>query len=168
LGFVAVLLNIYGVLNPRLLRPRPSKFPRYTPVGYVLMLVSTFWFVANVSHESVADFASFKPALYALFCRRGPRACLFVRDFLPVRGLAVFSVAHLPIEWSIPAPLGGYPVAIGHHDLGLCLGGGGMWFTISPWRLRDLIDWATGDGESDSPFEAACERGSACSWCSWD
>src|SRR6266436_5711333 len=90
LGLVMAALNGYGVLNPAAFAAAARKFPRYTPVGYVLMLLSTFWFVANVSHESIADFASFKPALYLLFVLVGVGACLFVKDFLPVRGLAVF------------------------------------------------------------------------------
>src|SRR5947207_4681480 len=90
LGLLFVLLNVYGVLKPGAFAAAARKFPRYTPVGYVLMLVSTVWFVANVSHESVADFASFKPFLYLLFIAVGLGACLFVRDFLPIRGLAVF------------------------------------------------------------------------------
>src|SRR5438445_8123021 len=90
LGFVAILLNIYGVVKPAAFAAAARKFPRYTPVGYVLMLVSTIWFVANVGHEAIADFANFKPALYALFVAVGLGACLFVKDFLPVRGLAVF------------------------------------------------------------------------------
>ena len=89
LGIVLISLNVYGVLKPAAFAAAARKFPRYTPVGYVLMLVSTVWFVANVSHESVADFASFKPFLYLLFIAVGLGACLFVRDFLPIRGLAV-------------------------------------------------------------------------------
>src|SRR5438132_4462844 len=90
LGFLFAILNGYGVLRPGAFAAAARKFPRYTPVGYVLMLVSTIWFVANVSHEAIADFANFKPALYALFVAVGIGSCLFVRDFLPVRGLAVF------------------------------------------------------------------------------
>src|SRR5438132_14365778 len=90
LGFFATLLNGYGFVKPAAFAAAARKFPRYTPVGYVLMLVSTIWFVANVGHEAIADFANFKPALYALFVAVGLGACLFVKDFLPVRGLAVF------------------------------------------------------------------------------
>src|SRR2546430_13313282 len=87
LGLAFALLNVYGVFKPGAFAAAARKFPRYTPVGYVLMLVSTIWFVGNVSHESIADFASFKPALYALFVSVGLGACIFVKDFLPVRGL---------------------------------------------------------------------------------
>ena len=142
LGFIAILVNIYGVLKPAAFAAAARKFPRYTPVGYVLMLLSTVWFVANVSHEAIADFANFKPALYILFLAVGLGACLFVRDFLPVRGLAVFILllAQLMVEsarwvetpWRLVITTWAYVWVLA-----------GMWFTVSPWRLRDIIDWAT-------------------------
>src|SRR5437773_7783402 len=142
LGFFATLLNGYGLLKPAAFAAAARKFPRYTPIGYVLMLVSTIWFVSNVGHESIADFANFKPVLYALFIAVGLGACVFVRDFLPVRGLAVFLllVAQLMVDtarwvetpWRLVITTWAYLMVLA-----------GMWFTVSPWRLRDIIQWAT-------------------------
>jgi hypothetical protein len=142
LGLVFVFLNVYGVLKPTAFASAARKFPRYTPVGYILILVSTIWFVANVSHESIADFASFKPFLYILFIGVGLGACLFVKDFLPVRGLAVFLLllAQLMVEsarwvdtsWRLVITVWAYAWVLA-----------GMWFTVSPWKLRDFIDWGT-------------------------
>jgi len=146
LGFAFTLLNAYGVLNPAAFAAAARKFPRYTPVGAILMLLSTAWFVGNVSHEAIADFANFKPALFALFIAVGLGACFFVRDFLPVRGLAVFILllAQLMVEsarwedspWRLVITTWAYGMVVA-----------GMWFTISPWRLRDLIDWATANDQ---------------------
>src|SRR5437867_1940503 len=142
LGFIVILLNVYGILKPAAFAVAARKFPRYTPVGYVLMLIATFWFVANVNHEAIADFANFKPALFALFVAVGVGACIFVKDFLPVRGLAVFLLllAQLMVEsarwvetpWRLIITTWAYVWVLA-----------GMWFTVSPWKLRDLIDWAT-------------------------
>jgi len=142
LGLAVILLNIYGVLKPSAFAAAARKFPRWTPVGYVLTLLSTIWFVANVSHEPIADFASFKPALYLLFIAVGIGACLFVKDFLPVRGLAVFLLllAQLMVEtarwvetpWRLIITTWAYIWVLA-----------GMWFTVSPWKLRDIINWAT-------------------------
>jgi hypothetical protein len=142
LGFIVILLNAYGVIKPAAFAAAARKFPRYTPVGYVLMLVSTFWFVANVGHEAIADFANFKPALYALFVAVGLGACLFVKDFLAVRGLAVFLMllAQLMVETARPVETP-WRLVITVWAYGCVLAG--MWFTVSPWRLRDMIDWAT-------------------------
>src|SRR6185436_15231798 len=118
------------------------KFPRNTPVGYPLMLAATIWFIWNVYQEPIADFAAIKPYLCAFFGAIGVGACLFVRDYLPVRGLAVLLLlmAKLMVDtarwvdtpWRLVIVIWAYAWVIA-----------GMWFTISPWRLRDLILWAT-------------------------
>lgn len=142
LGFFAAALNGFGVMKPAAFAAAARKFPRYTPVGYVLMLVSTIWFIANVSHESISDFANFKGLLYGLFAAVGIGACFFVQDYLAVRGLAVFILllAQLMVDtarwvetpWRLVITTWAYLLVIA-----------GMWFTVSPWRLRDLIHWAT-------------------------
>src|SRR5436309_1447634 len=89
LGLGLALPNIYGVMKPGAFGQALKKFPRYTPAGFILMLVATGWFLLNLRVESVSDFLSFKPALFVLFAGVGIGACLFVQDFLAVRGLAV-------------------------------------------------------------------------------
>jgi len=60
LGLFVALLNAYGVLKPRRFAEAARKFPRYTPVGYVLTLIGTLWFLYYLRQESVSDFASMK------------------------------------------------------------------------------------------------------------
>lgn len=142
LGLIFALPQIYGVLKPARFGEMMRKFPRYTPIGYVLMLLATVWFLMNLRLESVSDFVSFKPVLFGLFGLVGIGACLFVRDFLPVRGLAVLfllmaklmvdSARWVDSEWRLVIVTWAYVWVIA-----------GMWFTISPWRMRDLIDWGT-------------------------
>jgi len=69
-----------------------------------------------------------------------------LRDFLPVRGLAVLFLllAKLMVdtarwedtEWRLVIATWAYVLAVA-----------GMWFTISPWRLRDILNWATATEE---------------------
>lgn len=142
LGLLYVLPNLYAVLKPAQFGKVARKFPRYTPVGYPLMILATVWFVYYVSLESVADFASFKPLLYTLFIAVGVGACLFVHDYLPVRGMAVLLLlaAKLIVDtarwvdtpWRLVIVTLAYLWVIA-----------GMWFTISPWRFRDHIQWLT-------------------------
>lgn len=142
LGLVFGLPNIYGVLKPAAFGAMLRKFPRYTPVGYVLMLAATAWFLANLRHESISDFAAFKPFLFGLFGLVGVGACLFVKDFLPVRGLAVLwlvlaklmvdTARWVDTDWRLVIVSWAYVWVLG-----------GIWFTVSPWRLRDLINWST-------------------------
>jgi hypothetical protein len=110
------------------------------------MLAATLWFLMNLSMESVSDFIAFKPALFAVFGLVGLGACLFVRDFLPVRGLAVLflllaklmvdSARWVDSEWRLVVVVWAYVWVLA-----------GMWFTVSPWKLRDIIDWSTANDQ---------------------
>ncbi len=135
-------VNLYGLLNPNAFKNLLRKLPRSLPLGYVCMLAGTAWFMWNVSSESLSDFESLKPFLLTLFVAVGVGSCFFVQDFLAVRGLAVLMLllGKLMVdterwadsEWRLVIAVWAY-----------LLVAAGMWFTISPWRLRDLLYWAT-------------------------
>jgi hypothetical protein len=142
IGTVMALPQVYGLLKPAEFAAAARKFPRYTPVGYVLIAIATAWFLYYLKQESVADFAPMKPILFVLFAGVGIGTCVFVQDFLPVRGLAVLLLllAKLIVdtarwedtEWRLVIVVLAYIWVIA-----------GMWFTVSPWRVRDLLYWAT-------------------------
>jgi len=135
-------LGAVGVFKPAPYAAAARRFPRYTPVGYVLMMLATAWFLFILSRESISDFASFKPLLYTLFAAVGIGACLFVRDFLPVRGLAVLLLllAKLMVDTARWADTGWRLVITTWAYVWIIAG---MWFTVSPWRMRDLLNWST-------------------------
>jgi len=146
LGLIIALPSVFGVLKPGAFAAAARKFPRCTPAGYVLTLAATAWFLYYLSLESVSDFTSFKPILYALFAGVGIGTCLFVRDFLPVRGLAALMLlaGKLMVDTGRPH-LGETPWALVIQVWAYVWVVTGMWWTISPWRLRDIINWATAD-----------------------
>ncbi len=108
------------------------------------MSLGTIWFIYNVRQESIADFAAMKKYMLAAFAVVGFGACFFLKDFLAVRGLAVvlLLLAKLtldaarwhPSQWTVVIQVLAYVWVII-----------GMWLTISPWRLRDWIQWYTRD-----------------------
>ena len=142
LGLLVVVKNIYGLIKPAAFGAAARKFPRYTPVGYPLMLLATAWFVWNVYREPIADFAVMKPYLCGFFAAIGLGACIFVKDFLPVRGLAVLLLllAKLMVDTARWVDTEWRLVIVTWAYIWIFVG---MWFTISPWRLRDLVNWAT-------------------------
>jgi len=139
-GFAA--LNMPGVFSPQSFSHAARRFPRNTTVGYLLTLIATGWFVYYVNLETVADFAAIKRPLCMFFAAVGVATCFFVRDFLAVRGLAVFLLllAKLTVDTARLADTNWRLVLIIWAYLWVVLG---MWLTISPWRLRDWITWAT-------------------------
>jgi hypothetical protein len=141
LGLLVALPSLFGLLNPKAFAEAVRKFPRQTPVGYVLMLLGTAWFLYYVSQETVSDFANIKKYFYILFGAVGIGSCLFVKDYLPVRGLAVLFLLAAKLmtdttrwentDWRLVIVSWAYVLVVT-----------GMWFTISPWRLRDILNWS--------------------------
>jgi hypothetical protein len=142
LGLVYALPQVYGVLKPAAFGASARKFPRSLPWGFVLMLGATAWFLYYFNLESVSDFAAYKPMLMMFFGAIGVASCFFVQDYLAVRGLAVvlMLVAKLicdtgrlaDTEWRLVLITWAYVMVIA-----------GIWFTIYPWHLRDLVNWST-------------------------
>jgi len=144
LGVGMGLPQVYGLLHPAGLAAAARRFPRNLPVGVVLMLLATVWFAWNVNVEPIADFSVFKPYMLGAFIAVGILSCIFVQDFLAVRGLAVLMLllAKFMVDTGRPH-LGESPwvevIQAWAYLLVVC----GIWFTVTPWRLRDLINWAT-------------------------
>ncbi|MFO1488901.1 MAG: hypothetical protein U1F65_10525 [Verrucomicrobiota bacterium] len=144
LGLGLAIPQLVGLLNPQKFAAAARKFPRHLPLGIALMLLGTGWFVWNLSQESISDFAPMKPYMMAGFALIGVGACIFVQDFLAVRGLAVLMLmlAKLMTDTGRPALSHTHWVLV-IQTWGYILAVAGMWLTISPWRLRDLVEWAT-------------------------
>ena len=136
--------QIYGLARPKDFTATVRKFPRNYPVGVGLMLLATGWFAWIVNNEPIADFAAYKPAMLAGFTAVGMLSCIFVRDFLAVRGLAVvlLLLAKLMVDTGRPY-LGASPFVLVIQTWAYVLVVAGIWFTVTPWKLRDLLEWAT-------------------------
>ena len=82
--------------------------------------------------------------MMAGFAAVGVVSCIFVQDFLAVRGLAVvlLLLAKLMVDTGRPH-LGESPFVLVIQAWAYVLVIAGIWFTITPWRLRDLIEFAT-------------------------
>ena len=146
LGFGFSLPQLFGLLRPAAFAAAARKFPRSEPWGFALMALGTTWFLINVNNEAISDFAAYKKLMLIGFAAVGLLTCIFVRDFLAVRGLAIvlLLLAKLMLDtarwhdsqWRLVIAIWAYVWVIT-----------GMWFTVSPWRLRDMIQWMTANEE---------------------
>lgn len=144
LGLGLATPQIYGIVNPQKFAATVRKFPRNLPAGIFLMLLGTAWFAWNVNVEPIADFSAFKPYMLAAFIAVGVLSCFFVQDFLAVRGLAVvfLLLAKLMVDTGRPH-LGDSPWVLVIQGWAYVLVVAGIWFTVTPWKLRDFLNWAT-------------------------
>ena len=142
LGVLLAAKAIYGLLRPAQLGAAARTFPRSLTAGYVLLAIGTLWFLYYLRLEAIADFERYKNLMFLGFGLVAAGTAVFVSDFLAVRGLAiVFLVLGKFIvdtarwhdsQWRLVLVTWAYLLIIA-----------GMWFTVSPWRCRDLIHWAT-------------------------
>lgn len=144
LGLGMAVPQVYGLVKPAGLAAAARKFPRHLPTGIFLMLLGTAWFVWNVKIEPIADFEAMKPYMMVAFAAIGIGTCVFVQDFLAVRGLAVvlLLLAKVMVDTGRPH-IGESPWVLLIQAWAYVFILAGIWFTISPWRLRDLLNWAT-------------------------
>jgi hypothetical protein len=136
--------QVYGLARPKDFAAAARKFPRNYPLGIVLMLLATGWFVWNVNNEPIADFSAYKPAMLVGFTAVGIGSCLFVRDFLAARGLAVLLLllAKLMVDTG-RLHLSESPFVLVIQVWAYILVVAGIWFTVTPWKLRDLLEFGT-------------------------
>lgn len=142
LGILAAVPQVFGLLRPAAFTTTMRRFPRSEGWGYFLMGLGTLWFLWNLNAETISDFAAYKTPMLLAFGAVGVGVCIFVKDFLAVRGLAVvlLLLAKLMLDtarwhdspWRLIIAVWAYVLILA-----------GMWFTISPWRFRDFIHWAT-------------------------
>lgn len=142
LGLLFLLPQLYGLLKPQAFAAAARRFPRSENWGYLLMGLGTGWFLWNLNAETISDFAAYKRVMLIGFGAIGIGTCIFVKDFLAVRGLAVVLLLAAKLmldtarwhdsEWRLVIAIWAYVMILA-----------GMWFIISPWRLRDIIHWQT-------------------------
>lgn len=144
LGLAYALPQVLALARPQAFAQWMQRFPRSLPLGYLLMLLATGWFLYNVSLESIADFAAYKPHMMVAFGLIGVGCCIFVTDFLAVRGFAVLLLllAKTMVDTGRPH-LGETPLVLVNQFVGYALVVIGVWLTVAPYRLRDWITWNT-------------------------
>jgi hypothetical protein len=142
LGAGMALPQVYALANPKGFTASVRAFPRSLMWGYLLMALATGWFLYNVNAEEIADFATIKRGLMFAFGAIGIGTCLYVTDFLAIRGLAVLMLllAKTIVDTARWHESDWRLVLITWAYLMVFLG---IWLTISPWRARDFIQWGT-------------------------
>jgi hypothetical protein len=144
LGIGMSVPQVYALTRPAEFTAAARRLPRNVPIGVALMLLGTAWFLWIVNQEPIADFSSYKPMMMIAFAAVGVLTCVFVQDFLAARGLAVMLLllGKLMLDTGRPH-LGQSPFVLVIQAWAYVLIVAGIWFTITPWKLRDLIEFAT-------------------------
>ena len=144
LGLLYGLPQLYALVQPEEFKAVLRKFSRSMVLGYLTSGIATVWFLYNLQQENIADFAVYKKYMFAGFAGLGLGTCIYLRDFLAVRGFAVMLLLAAKLvcdtaRWA-DTPLRLFLITWAYVWVIV-----GMWWTISPWRCRDWLDWNVSD-----------------------
>ena len=142
LGVGLALLHAWALLKPAEFSAAIKKFPRSEMWGYALTAIGAGWFLYNVNREAIAEFAAYKKHMLIGFGGVAFLACLFVQDYLAVRGLCITTLMLCSYvlsltrwadsQWRLLLVIGAYVWIVIS-----------MWWMVSPWRMRDFLNWLT-------------------------
>lgn len=142
LGLVLVGSSALVFAKPELCTRALQAFPRSLSMGYTFLVVSTVWFLWYFQQENISDFAALKKHMLILFIVLAVGVGLYVKDFLAVRAYSIFmflvakliydTARYADSSWAVLFP-----------SVATVLVFFGMWFTATPWKMRDLLGWLT-------------------------
>jgi hypothetical protein len=146
LGAAIAIPQIWALMKPAEAGAALRKFPRSEAWGYLLMAIGAGWFLYRLNQEAIAEFATYKTYMLLGFGAVAVAACFFVPDFLAVRGMSITTLMlaafilsktrFVDTPWRLVLVVAAYVWIVA-----------AMWWMISPWRLRDIIQWATATPE---------------------
>lgn len=145
-AIVIGLLSIAGHLPPALapgrFGPLMKTLPRNYPLGVVLMLAATIWFVVLTSLMDLGELSNIRTQLMGVWSVAGLLVVIFVPGFLAARGLGCLlllaSVVILDSAFLVQTPARYVMTILAYAWVIL-----GMVLVYSPHRGRDLIGYVT-------------------------
>ena len=157
LGLGLVVSHALAFAQPGRAMQWLRRFPRNVPVGVFLMLLGTAWFEWNLMGETLEDIAHYKTLLLVFFPVVGVACCIYVTDYLAVRGLTVvlLLMAYVSCETARWHPSLWRDVITGWAYVWVL---SALWLSVQPWRLRDWLNWLTA---TESRFKLAAGLGLA-------
>lgn len=142
IGTAIVASRLPGVLKPQAYRDWLRKLPRAVWPGIVFLTIALVWCTIIVTNAREDGMAVPKITVYLFLAGVYAGLITLKFDFLAVRGIAILllmlakvvvdSANQLETPWRLVMTVLAYVWAIA-----------GIWFTVSPYRMRDLIEWAT-------------------------
>lgn len=149
LAAVHALPGLFALTSPVAFGGALRRFARNVPVGIGLMLIATAWFFYNLYSSDLTDFAALRPFLYAAVILVGVGNCLFVQDYISVRGGAAVALLAcdriLDVQrWQVTAGFDVHSVWQPKNVVALwcyVVVIAAIWLIHSPFRLRDALDW---------------------------
>lgn len=138
IGLLYLAAHLPGALAPAVTAHRLRLLSRNYPLGAVLMLAATIWFVTLTGLMDLGELSNMRMQLMVVWAIAGILVVIFVRGFLPIRGLgcllllaaalildaaflvetpARYVMTLLAYLWAISGMILVYSPHLGHHAL---------------------------------------------------
>jgi hypothetical protein len=128
-------------------------FPRSRRAAWVTIGAATAWMLYHVVHLGEADFGDYRVPLFAAFAALGVLSIFYVPEFLAVRGVAALML--LVAGVLLPATFMHYDAAsLALNALVYLLIVVALYLAVSPFRLRDFVQWLFGRAHRARAFGA--------------
>jgi hypothetical protein len=152
LGALALGSGVWGMMAREQALDFTKGFPRNDNAGYFTIIAAMVWFLLILKGESMSDFERYRLHFNVFILATGIGACVYLKDYLAVRGSSVLMI--LLAKWIVDT-------ARWHESdwrlvlvtMAYIMVVKGMWFTASPWRMRDLIEYVT---DTEARFQKVC------------
>lgn len=93
---IGLVLIIFGAFCVMQTKPSQEKvfqrLLRNDGLGQAIFIIASLWFLAKVSTLTEADFGQYRPLLILIFLFSFSGCCIYWKDFLGVRGLAMLTL----------------------------------------------------------------------------
>ena len=142
LGLIYLASHLPGALAPQRVGAFARKLPRNYPLGVVLMLLATLWFVVLTYVMDLGEISNMRMQLMTVWAVAGVLVAIFVPGFLAMRGLGclLLMAAALMLDAAFLAQTPWrYVVTILAYGWVIK----GMVLVYSPHLGRDMLNWAT-------------------------
>jgi uncharacterized protein YjeT (DUF2065 family) len=142
IGLLAIAGHLPPALAPARFGPVLKSLPRNYPLGVVLMLAATIWFVVLTGVMDLGEISNVRTTLMAIWAIAGVLVIIFVPGFLAARGLGclLLLAASVVLDASfLTQNLGSYVIKVLAYYWVIA----GMVLVYSPHLWRDAIGYAT-------------------------
>ncbi len=143
IGLALVLTHLFALLRGTDVKAFLQRFPRSFPFGVLLLTIALVWYCWVIVVMELGEFSSWRQPLLVFLPLAYLCAIFYLREFLAARALGILMLlAGMPIlDAAFMRPSASRLLVVVLAYVWIMLG---MWWTSSPYRLRDCLAWVLG------------------------
>lgn len=143
LGLLGLAGGLFAALRPAVTRRVLIGLPRNYKAGIIMMIIATIWMDVLIYNVDLTEMTGYRRLLLIFFAALGFMTIVFLPDFLFARAFGAVLLLATELLFSATFP-SLHPARHLITVIGYVWAIAGMCFVVSPYLLRDLIDFFNG------------------------